>query len=289
MEDVGEIALKDAVARCVKDTILYDVDSVLSKWNSENASGEATATDESESGGTKECEFIIRNMKTLAGARLLESLGSEDDLEEIELERKTNKIGILNFADAKKPGGLVVEGAATQEESIARSSTLYRSLTSEIAEPYYALHKKSAQGGFYTHTMIYSPNILLLRDDEGTWLTPLCVDVVTSAAVNVRGVGRTQKLPPQERAEKVEDMMRERAARLLYAFEVNGVRQIVLGAWGCGIFGNNVRSVAGMWANLLGRKDSRFKGSFDRVVFAVLGQDPYEKFKDAYESRCAEE
>ncbi len=115
------------------------------------------------------------------------------------------------------------------------------------------------------------------------------MDVVTSAAVNVRGVGRTQKLPPQERAEKVEDMMRERAARLLYAFEVNGVRQIVLGAWGYGIFGNNVRSVAGMWANLLGRKDSRFKGSFDRVVFAVLGQDPYEKFKDAYESRCAEE
>jgi len=137
--------------------------------------------------------------------------------------------------------------------------------------------------------MIYSPNILLLRDDEGTWLTPLCVNVVSSAAVNVRGVGRTQKLPPQERTERVASMMRERAARLLYAFELNGVRQIVLGAWGCGIFGNNVRNVAGMWADLVGRKESRFRGSFDRVVFAVLGQDPYEKFKDAFGSRCVEE
>lgn len=288
LEESGEISLKEAVASCVKETILYDVDSIPQEWNAASASGEGATSAGSESEKKpKECEIIIQNMTTLAGARLLENLSSIESGDG-ELERSSNKIGILNFADAKKPGGMVLEGAATQEESIARSSTLYRSLTSSTAESYYSLHKKSAQGGFYTHTMIYSPNILLVRDDEGAWVAPLSVDVVSSAAVNARAVARTQRFSPQERAEKVEAAMRERAARILYAFELHGVRQIVLGAWGCGIFGNNVRTVAGMWADLLWKKGSRFKGSFDKVVFAVLGQDPYEKFKEAFEACTTE-
>jgi len=288
VKEVGEIPLKDAVARCVKGTILYDAESVLSNWNNPaSADGEAGASGVSESAGQTKgrCEITMQNMTTLAVARLLESLGSsKENSGAFELERKENKIGILNFADAKMPGGLVVEGASAQEESIVRTSTLYRSLTSEIAEPFYTLHKKGAQGEFYTHTVIYSPNTLLLRDDEGTWLTPLCVDIVSSAPVNALGV------PPQESAtEKVASTMRERAARSLYAFELNGVRQIVLGAYGCGKFGGDVRTIAGIWADLLGRKESRFKGSFDRVMFAILAKDLYENFKDAYESRCVEE
>jgi len=122
-------SLKDAVARCVKETILYDSNSILSNWNSAGTVREPAASVDSESEGKLKggCEIIIQNMTTLAGARLLDSFGpSKEDSGAFELERKENKIGILNFADAKKPGGLVVEGAATQEESIARSSTLYR-------------------------------------------------------------------------------------------------------------------------------------------------------------------
>ena len=79
--------------------------------------------------------------------------------------------------------------------------------------------------------------------------------------------------------------MRERAARILYAFERHGVRNLVLGAWGCGVFGNDVRTVAYIWADLLGKEDARFKRSFDRVIFAVLGEQTFKEFEAAFEMR----
>ena len=83
------------------------------------------------------------------------------------MEREDNKIGILNFASAKHPGGGFLSGAQAQEESLARSSTLYPSLASETAEPFYTMHRHDPQAGYYSHSIIYSPNVLLLRDDEG--------------------------------------------------------------------------------------------------------------------------
>ncbi|MBY0487254.1 MAG: TIGR02452 family protein, partial [Flavobacteriaceae bacterium] len=38
------------------------------------------------------------------------------------------KVGVLNFASAKNPGGGFLGGASAQEESLARSSSLYSSL-----------------------------------------------------------------------------------------------------------------------------------------------------------------
>ena len=49
------------------------------------------------------------------------------------------------------------------------------------ARPFYALHAgRSENYGFYTHAMIYSPEVQLFRDDDGDWLEPIPVDIVTS-------------------------------------------------------------------------------------------------------------
>ncbi|KLO15111.1 hypothetical protein SCHPADRAFT_825231 [Schizopora paradoxa] len=295
LEDVGEIKLSETVAKCVKNTRLYQPNSELSKWGNAgtvNLPQASAANGSEEDTSTKKgCETFMLHISTLEGARLIASMTSKDGEADVELERTQDRIGVLNFASAKKRGGGFLNGASAQEESIARSSTLYPSLLSDTVKPYYTLHASDPKGGYYSHNMIYSPDVLLLRDDDGKWLKPLCVDMLTSPAVNAGVVKRSaiaKADPDTEAAEKVEAAMCERAARILYAFELHDVRQIVLGAWGCGIFGNNARTVAGMWADLLGKKDSRFKGSFDRVVFAVLGQDPYEKFKEAFEARVAE-
>jgi uncharacterized protein (TIGR02452 family) len=44
----------------------------------------------------------------------------------------------------------------------------------------------------------------------------------------------------------------------------------VLGAWGCGIFGNNPELVAGVFADHLRR--GAWSGRFERVVFSVFDQ-----------------
>jgi len=117
--------------------------------------------------------------------------------------------------------------------------------------------------------MIYSPSVLLFRDDAGSWLEPLSVDILTSAAVNVES--------------RIEAEMKERMARILHLFTLKGVRNLVLGSFGTGVFQNSVELVASLWKELLVGSNAPFEGSFDRVVFAVLGRKTFETFESVFE------
>lgn len=77
-----------------------------------------------------------------------------------------------------------------QEESIARVSTLYYSLLSEPAKPFYEQYERDPDNHMYNHAMVYSPGVVLMRDDRGKWLVPVEVDILTSAAVNAGEVRR---------------------------------------------------------------------------------------------------
>ena len=50
---------------------------------------------------------------------------------------------------------------------------------------------------------------------------------------------------------------------------------LVLGAWGCGVFGNDTEEVAGLFKDAL---DGPFRGVFAEVVFAVLDATPEQRF-----------
>ena len=121
----------------------------------------------------------------------------------------------------------------------------------------------------------------------GIWQRPVVADIVTAAAVNAGVVKQSVmgRLSPKSESLKIQRTMRERASRILYAFERNNVRHLVLGAWGCGVFRNDVRMVAGIWADLLARDDARFRRSFERVIFAVLGEEMFREFESAFMER----
>lgn len=246
-----------------RNTRYYAPDSLLSTWASAQPPDPPLANN-----------VTLAEVSTLEGARVLASMQGVD----------RRKIGVLNFASAKKAGGGFRSGAQAQEESIARSSTLYATLQTSTAQQFYTLHNRDPKGGYYSHAMIYSPNVVLIKNDAGDWVDPLKVDILTSPAVNAGRArssifGRTAG--PKEEP-KIEAAMRERMARILFLFEIQGARDVVLGSFGTGVFRNDVTTVATIWADLLLVPGARFAGSFDHLVFAILGAETFATFKTVF-------
>ena len=76
----------------------------------------------------------------------VEHISTVDAVRKLALEGREN-IGVLNFASAKNPGGGFINGAMAQEESLAASGTLYRTLTAN--EAYYR-ENRACQTMMYT-------------------------------------------------------------------------------------------------------------------------------------------
>jgi uncharacterized protein (TIGR02452 family) len=229
-------------------------------------------------------DIAILEISSIDGIHLLSPPADADDADD------APRIGVLNFASATKPGGGFLTGAQAQEESLARSSTLYASLMTPAAQRFYALHKRDKKGGYYTSAQVLSPGVLFMRDDAGGWTRPARADVLTCAAVNA-GVARKTLFGTVGGASeegRIARAMRERMARALAALERAQTRRAVLGAFGTGVFQNDVRTVARLWAELLGAPGARFARSFERVVFAIIGRKTFEDFREAFEARQAE-
>lgn len=149
----------------------------------------------------------------------------------------------------------------------------------ETAQRFYQSHKRDPKKGYYSHAIVYSPQTLLIRSDAGEWLPPVEADMLTSCAVNAGVVRRYLREAESTDESNLDEAMKERMARVLYLFERHGVRNLVLGSFGTGVFRNRVELVAGIWKELL---EGRFKHSFDRVVFAILGSKTVQTFEDVF-------
>ena len=168
-------------------------------------------------------------------------------------------LAALVFASARSPGGGFLNGAQAQEESIARGSALYPCLLA--ARSFYDDHRASASL-LYSDRVIYSPAVPVFRDGHDRLLpVPYPVTFLTCAAPNRSAISRNT---PEIRPE-VEPALRRRAARVLAVAAAHGHRRLVLGAWGCGVFGNDPATVADAFAVAL-----RDRPAFDLIVFAVL-------------------
>jgi len=167
----------------------------------------------------------------------------------------------LDFSSARNPGGGFLKGAGAQEESLARSSGLYPCLL-ECIEMYE--HNRRYKSCLYSHHMIYSPNVPVIKDDNGELLEDFyAVSFISAPAVNAGVVKKRE----QDWEEKVEEAMKERLRRILSVAVHHGHDTLVLGAFGCGVFQNDPRHVASWFKELL---SGSFNGAFARVAFAIL-------------------
>jgi uncharacterized protein (TIGR02452 family) len=184
-------------------------------------------------------------------------------------------VAALVFASARNPGGGFLRGARAQEEDIARASALHACLAT--APEFYA-HHRADRDLCYSDRVIYSPGVPVFRDDKGRLLDdPYPVGMLTVAAPNLGAILRNQP----GAADRVPALLRRRAVRVLEVAAAHGHRRLVLGAWGCGVFGNDPALVADAFADGLREVDE-----FDHVVFAVLDRAPgrpaYQAFADRF-------
>jgi len=170
------------------------------------------------------------------------------------------KISVLNFASAKNPGGGFLNGAMAQEESLAASSGLYQTLTAHWE--YYETNRNTTSM-IYTDGAIYSPDVVFFRDENFQLLeTPVLASVLTLPAVNYG-----QVLLKGEDTELAKEKMRARMKRSLQIMKKEGAKNLILGAYGCGVFRNNPKDIAVWWKELL---DEGYQNDFERICFAIL-------------------
>lgn len=180
------------------------------------------------------------------------------------------EVVILNFASARNQGGGFLSGAIAQEEDLCRASGLYACLKNK---PVFYNENILKDDTLYTDNVIYSPNVPFFRDVYGLFLEdPFTLSVVSAPAPNVRAMTE-----PDE--EIVRNTIRNRAQKVLEIAAKHNHKTIVLGAWGCGAFGNDARMVAQTFMDLL-----KEIPVFEHVCFAVYDtREPpvlYETFKE---------
>jgi len=176
------------------------------------------------------------------------------------LPEASGPIGVLNFASARTPGGGFLKGAEAQEESLARSSALAASLLR--APAFYETHR-AISSALYTDAMILSPDCPVIRDDTGRLLhRPLVASFLTSPAPNA---GAARQNHPAE-VPRIGEVLARRSELVLALAASQGYADLILGAWGCGVFRNDPRVVARIFATHL---RGPWAGRFRRVVFSV--------------------
>ena len=160
---------------------------------------------------------------------------------------------VLNMANGISPGGGFLSGARAQEEYLCRSSALWATIREDEMYPTHAIREDFESSDW----MIISPDVPVFRDDSGTPLEePWPAHFITSAAPVAHRVG----------AERSALLMERRIDRLLAVAADLGYRALVLGAWGCGAFGNDPHTTARAFRTSL---EGPYDGVFGRVTFAI--------------------
>lgn len=162
----------------------------------------------------------------------------------------------LNFANANVPGGGYIIGAKAQEEDICRASGLYYTIRDTV-EFYNANRFTDARG--YTHGMIYSARVPVIRDDSLEILDePVHCGFITSPAVNRYAAILSHS--------KANELMEERIRRIIALAVQKRPDVLILGKYGCGAFGNHWDEVAPMFERAI--NDITGGSSMD-IIFAI--------------------
>lgn len=208
------------------------------------------------------------------------------------LVQKHDRVAVLNFASPVNPGGGVANGIMAQEECLCRSSNLLPCLKSkELAKNYYMYHR-TMNNPMYTDRLIYTKNVTVFKTDdaipkqlpETQWF---CVDVITCAAPNLNSAKKSDL--PVVSDDRLKVLFERRIKQILKCAICNNSPAIVLGAFGCGAFGNPPEIVAEAFKKVL--IVDGYAKYFKEIVFAVKHSDAdnsnFEVFRKVFSEKSS--
>lgn len=172
------------------------------------------------------------------------------------VEEEKSKVCALNFASSCHPGGGFLNFSTAQEESLCRSSALYYSL---IQKDDLYEYNRQLDTNLASDYLIFTPDCPVWKLGEKTLDSPFLVSFITSPAVHNFNV---------QTREEIRDVHHERIKKILYCAICNGVKNIILGAYGCGAFHNNPEDVANSFKYWL--VDQNLKDYFESISFSII-------------------
>lgn len=195
------------------------------------------------------------------------TLIQDDTVSAIEKLSDKGHVAALNFASYKNPGGQFLCGSMAQEECLCHYSFLYSVL--RCMTDYYEYNKKHLNRALYTDRALYSPGVVFTPRDN---VSCTC-DIITCAATNYRAASKYQNVSPAENTL----VMQRRVEFLLGIAQVKNVDTLILGAWGCGIFGNSPRDIAKIFYDAILKNPC-----IPEIVFAIPkdATGTYDKFAE---------
>jgi uncharacterized protein (TIGR02452 family) len=180
------------------------------------------------------------------------------------------RVALLNFANGVRIGGGFLYGARAQEEDLCRCSALYASLSSKAAQGFY-VENHCTGSALVSDALIVTPQVPFFRDDTSPTLAfldvPFMATVITAAAPDLGWLHAqvdSNLVKPVSEAH-IAALFERRARAIIASAHDDGADALVLGAWGCGAFGNDPDLVAKAFARAM----TDVGACIERVVFAV--------------------
>lgn len=180
------------------------------------------------------------------------------DADTVEATSKWNegKTAVLNFSSYKNAGGMFLNGSKAQEECLCHASFLYNVLAS-YTQAFYEWNNQHKNKALYLNRALYSPDIVFEYNES-----VFKCDVITCAAPNKSAAQKYQNVSDDENTK----FLRERIKFVLKIAYDNNVETLMLGAYGCGVFGQNPTEVATIFKEYL---STDFNRCFKNVIFAI--------------------
>lgn len=182
-------------------------------------------------------------------------------------------VTVLNMASTYLPGGGVMKGSGAQEEDLFRRTNLMGYL--------YHLHPIGRDFGFTVpsnhifypidggHDIIWTPQVAVFKDNRINEFQlldkPYFVDVITCAAVRKPQLTKDNTLDTND-----EYLMRSKIQSILNCAALSATENnaLVLGAFGCGAYGNPPKQIAKIFHEEI--ENCPHINNLDLIHFAII-------------------